>query len=189
MNIKEFLFYLENNKVLEADSFVHEFMHQSYEEARKIMLEINNNYHTQEETVKLMSRLTGRLIDESFKLFPPIYVDFGKNLIIGKNVFINASCCFQDHGGIIIGDNCLIGHEVVFATLNHEIDPLKRGSMTHKSIILEENVWVGSHSTILGGVRIGANSIIGAGSLVNKDIPPNTIVGGVPAHIIKKIEV
>ena len=87
-------------------------------EARRITFELNNTYHTPEEVRNLLSRLFGKTVDGSFRVFPPFYTDFGKNITVGKNVFINACCHFQDHGGVSLGDGCQIGHNVVFATLN-----------------------------------------------------------------------
>ena len=157
-------------------------------EAQMITAEINNSYHTAEELRELFSRLTGREVDESFALFPPIYTDFGKNITVGKNVFINSGCCFQDQGGVEIGDNCLIGHQVVFATLNHALDPELRAGMYPAPIKLGKNVWVGSHATLLAGVTVGDNSVIAAGAVVTRDVPANTVVGGVPAKVIRHIE-
>lgn len=159
------------------------------DEARRITFEINNAYHTQEELRVLMSRLLDKPVDSTFKIFPPFYTDFGKNITIGRNVFINACCHFQDHGGITLGDGCLIGHNVVFATLNHGIAPDDRASMYPAPIRLGKNVWVGSNSTILRGVTIGDNAIIAAGSVVTKDVAGNTIVGGVPAKCIRHIDI
>ena len=136
-----------------------------------------------------MSRLLDKPVDGTFKMFPPFYTDFGKNITIGQNVFINACCHFQDHGGITLGDGCLIGHNVVFATLNHGIAPDDRASMYPAPIRLGKNVWVGSNSTILRGVTIGDNAIIAAGSVVTKDVTGNTIVGGVPAKCIRHIDI
>ena len=95
-------------------------------EARRITFELNNTYHTPEEVRNLLSRLFGKTVDESFRVFPPFYTDFGKNITVGKNVFINACCHFQDHGGVSLGDGCQIGHNVVFATLNHGLAPEDR---------------------------------------------------------------
>ena len=120
-------------------------------------------------------------------MFPPFYTDCGKNINIGKNVFINSCCCFQDQGGITIGDGVLIGHKAVFATLDHTFIPEKRDSMIPKPIVIGKNVWIGANVTILGGVTIGDNSIIAAGAVVNKDIPPDSVAAGVPARVIKSI--
>lgn len=156
-------------------------------EARRITFELNNTYHTPEEVRNLLSRLLGKTVDESFRVFPPFYTDFGKNITVGKNVFINACCHFQDHGGVSLGDGCQIGHNVVFATLNHGLAPEDRQTTYPAPITLGKNVWVGSNSTILQGVTIGDNAVIAAGAVVTKDVPENTIVGGVPARIIRKI--
>ena len=156
-------------------------------EARRITFELNNAYHTPEEVRNLLSRLFGKTVDESFRVFPPFYTDFGKNITVGKNLFINACCHFQDHGGVSLGDGCQIGHNVVFATLNHGLAPEDRQTTYPAPITLGKNVWVGSNSTILQGVTIGDNAVIAAGAVVTKDVPENTIVGGVPARIIRKI--
>lgn len=162
-------------------------MNDTSNEARRITFELNNTYHTPEEVRNLLSRLFGKTVDESFRVFPPFYTDFGKNITVGKNVFINACCHFQDHGGVSLGDGCQIGHNVVFATLNHGLAPEDRQTTYPAPITLGKNVWVGSNSTILQGVTIGDNAVIAAGAVVTKDVPENTIVGGVPARIIRKI--
>ena len=120
------------------------------------------------------------------RVFPPFYTDFGKNITVGENVFINACCHFQDHGGVVIGDGCQIGHNVVFATLNHGLSPEDRKNTYPAPIVLGKNVWVGSNSTILQGVTIGDNAVVAAGAVVTKDVPADVVVG-VPAKIIKKI--
>lgn len=167
---------------------IYEFMDRMSDEARRVTFELNSSYHTQEESRALLSRLFGKEVDSTFRVFPPFYTDFGKNITIGKNVFVNACCHFQDHGGVTLGDNCLIGHNVVFATLNHGIAPEARALMLPAPIVVGKNVWIGSNSTILQGVTIGDNAIIAAGSVVTKDVPANTIAGGVPAKPIRNIE-
>ncbi|MBR1776749.1 sugar O-acetyltransferase [bacterium] len=158
------------------------------QEAIKITMEINNKYHTPEEIVELFSELTGKKTDESFRLFPPFYTDCGKNITVGKNVFINACCKFQDQGGITIGDGVLIGHNVTLATLNHDEKPSKRQNIYPKPIKIGNNVWIGSNATILAGVTVGDGAIIGANAVVTKDVPQNTIVAGVPAKVIRKVK-
>ena len=158
------------------------------QEALKITMEINNKYHTPDEIVSLFSKLTGKNVDSSFRLFPPFYTDCGKNITVGKNVFINACCKFQDQGGITIGNGVLIGHNVTLATLNHDERPDKRQNIFPKSIKIGDNVWIGSNATILQGITIGNGAIIGANAVVTKDVPENTIVAGVPAKIIRKVK-
>lgn len=180
--------HLNNGEVVVGGSELHRLMSEMSEEARKITMRINKEYQTPEKINKLFSELIGYQVDHSFRLFQPFNTDYGKNLNIGKNVFINAGCHFQDQGGITIGDNCLIGHNVVLATLNHGFAPKDRQSLYPAPITLGKNVWIGSNVTILPGVTIGENAIIGAGSVVTKDVASDTVVGGVPAKFIKVIE-
>lgn len=187
MNLEEFLEHVGARRPLNTPE-IHVFLNEMSNEARKITFELNNAYHTPEEVRQILSRLFGRQVDETLRVFPPFYTDFGKNITIGKNVFINACCHFQDQGGITLGDGCLIGHNVVFATLNHGFAPANRASLYPAPIVLGKNVWVGSNSTLLQGIRIGDNAVIGAGSVVTKDVPANTIVGGVPARILRQID-
>ncbi|MCD8012129.1 MAG: sugar O-acetyltransferase [Lachnospiraceae bacterium] len=159
-----------------------------YQEALRISMELNNQYHTPDEIREIMSRLTGQQIDPSFRLFPPFYTDFGKNIHIGKDVFINSGCHFQDQGGIEIGDGAMLGHNVVLATINHDLDPAQNRKNHYAPIKIGAHVWVGSNATILSGVTIGEWSVVAAGAVVTKDVPPYTVAGGVPAKTIKKID-
>ncbi len=159
-----------------------------FQEAIKITMEMNNQYHTPEELREIMSRLTGKQIDDTFRLFPPFYTDFGKNISIGKDVFINSGCHFQDQGGISIGDGTLIGHNVVLATINHDLIPGNGRKNHYAPIKLGKNVWIGSNATVLPGVTVGDWAVIAAGAVVTKDVPPYTVVGGTPAKFIKKVK-
>lgn len=188
MSIETFREFMQKRKYVDSTSNLSVMFHALAQEAIKITMEINNQYHTSEELVMLFSKLTGRNVDKSFRIFPPFYTDCGKNIVLGKNVFINACCKFQDQGGITIGDGCLIGHNVTIATLNHEINPQKRANIIPSPVKIGNNVWIGSDSTILPGVVIGDGAIIGAGSVVTKSIAANTIVGGNPARVIRQID-
>ena len=157
-------------------------------EAQKITCELNYSYHDFDEIRQMFSELIGRDVSDDFRVFPPFFTDFGKNIHLGKNVFINAGCKFQDQGGIYIGDNVLIGHNVVLATLNHEEDPKKRGNLCPAPIRIGNGVWIGSNATVLPGVTIGEGAIIAAGAVVTKDVGENTVVGGVPAKFIRNIK-
>ena len=187
MTLNEFLKYVETRKPLKGDE-IHQFMNKMSDEARRITFELNGSYHAPEEIREQLSHLFNKPVDPSFRVFPPFYTDFGKNITVGKNVFINACCHFQDHGGVTLEDGCQIGHNVVFATLNHGFAPEDRSTTYPAPIVLKTNVWVGSNATILSGVTIGENAIVGAGSVVTKDVPDNAIVGGVPAKVIKYIQ-
>ena len=187
MTTQEFNAQLQRDNHIAAGSPAHEFMHKAADEARKTTASINGAYHTDEELRALMSRLVGYRVDDGFRLFPPVYTDFGKNIKIGKDVFVNSGCCFQDQGGVTLGDGCLVGHNVVFATLDHDKRPGRRGDMTAAPIVVGKDVWIGAHATILKGVTIGDGAIVAAGAVVTRDVPPNTIVAGVPARVVKTI--
>ena len=158
-------------------------------EAQKLTMEMNNKYHSHEEVRELFSKLTDSKIDDTCIIIPPFYTEFGKNIKLGKMVFINSCCHFQDNGSIEIGDNTMLGFNVSIATLNHDINPKTRLNAIPKPVKIGKNVWIGANSIILSGVTIGDNSVVGAGSVVTKDIPANTIAVGNPAKVIKKIEV
>lgn len=188
MDLQTFLDHLNSGKEVATGTPEHQCMCDLSQKALKLTAELNNSYHTPEEIVELFSRITGKKVDQSFRMFPPFYTDCGKNITVGKNVFFNSGCRVQDQGGIVIGDGVLLGHNVVLATLNHHSDPKRRGDMIPAPIHIGNNVWIGSNATILPGVTIGDGAIVGAGAVVTKDVPENTIVGGVPAKVIRRIE-
>lgn len=187
MTLEEFLVHVAARRPL-ATPEIGVFMNEMSDRARRITCRINGSYHSQEELRGLMGELFGRPVDETFRLFPPFYTDFGQNIHIGRNVFINAGCHFQDHGGVTLGDGTLVGHNVVFATLNHALDPARRAEMIPGPIVVGRNVWIGSNATILQGVTIGDGAVVAAGAVVTRDVEPRTIVGGVPARMIRRIE-
>ena len=187
MDLQGFLEHLNSGKPVTGNSEAHLFMHGVSQEALKITAEINHGYHQPEELRALFSKLTGRPVDKSFALFPPFHTDCGKNIHVGKNVFINMGCKFQDQGGIYIGDDTLIGHNVVLATLNHALSPRKRADMIPAPIRIGSKVWIGAGAIVLPGVTIGDGAIVAAGAVVTKDVPENTIVGGVPAKPMRTI--
>lgn len=187
MELDEFLAHLNSGAPVQGGGEAHQFMHGVSQEALRITAEINGSYHKPEQLRALFSQLIGQPVDESFALFPPFYTDCGKNIHIGKHVFINMGCKFQDQGGIFIGDRTLIGHNVVLATLNHAKSPMDRSTMIPAPIHIGKRVWIGSNATILPGVTIGDGAIVAAGAVVTKDIPENTIVSGVPAKVMRTI--
>lgn len=187
MTTKEFIEIMDSGDLIAAGAPVHVKMHELSQEAIRITLQINNSYHNHEEILALMEELTGRKLHESFTLFPPFNTDCGKNLHFGKRVFVNSGCKFQDQGGIYIGDDVLIGHNCVIATLNHAVEPDRRADMIPKPVRIGNKVWVGSNVTILPGITIGEGAIIAAGAVVSKDVPPRAVAAGVPARILKTI--
>ncbi len=188
MDTKEFIEIMDSGAEVIARGEVHRYMTLLSNEAMKITAELNNAYHTPEEIGALMEKLTDREFPEGAYMFPPFYTDCGKNIKLGKNVFINAGCQFQDQGGITIGDDTLIGPKTVIATLNHHQNPKERANLIPKPVKIGNSVWIGANVTILPGVTIGDGAIIAAGAVVNKDVKANTIVGGVPAKKIKEVE-
>jgi acetyltransferase-like isoleucine patch superfamily enzyme len=142
---------------------------------------------TIDEMRERLGHLIGSQIDKSTTVFVPFYTNFGKHIKIGKNVFINHACSFLDLGGITIEDDVLIGPRVNLTTENHPVDPTKRKDLELKSILIKRNAWIGAAATILPGVTVGENSIVAAGAVVNKDVPPNTIFGGIPARLLRTI--
>jgi len=188
MELNEFFAQLNTGEIVNPSSEMFEMFHILAQDALKITMELNSKYHTPDEVRELFSKLTGKPVDKSFRLFPPFYTECGKNITIGKNVFINACCKFQDQAGITIGDGTFIGHNVTIATINHDFNPENRAAMYPKPVNIGKKVWIGSDCTILPGITIGDGAVIGAGSVVTKDVPKNAVAVGNPARVIKYIE-
>lgn len=138
---------------------------------------------------KYLSEIINQKIDPSTIIFSPFYTNFGKFIKIGKNVFINHACTFLDMGGITIQDGALIGPKVNIITENHPLDPNDRSALLVKPVIIKKKAWIGAGATILPGVTIGENAVVAAGAVVSKDVPDNTVVAGIPAKVIKEIEI
>lgn len=136
---------------------------------------------------EVFSKLVNYTVDETFFLIPPFYSDFGENIRIGKNVFVNHACTFMDRGGITLEDDVLIGPKVNLITTNHPLGPAERRATVSHPILIKKNAWIGAGATILAGVTVGENAVVAAGAVVSKDVPGNTIAGGVPARVIKSI--
>jgi len=136
----------------------------------------------------LFSDLIGKKVDDSFFLIPPFYTTGGLEISVGCNVFVNQNCTFYDLGGLDIADDVMIGPNVSIITSGHPIEPSqRRAAVVAKPIAIERNVWIAAGATIIGGVTIGENSVVAAGSVVTKNVPPNTLVGGNPARLIRSI--
>lgn len=185
MDLTSFTTHVQQRLAIESGTEVMDFLHQAAREALQVTGRLNTGYHDPEEVRALLAELTGRPIDPSVNLFPPLYCEFGKGLVLAPGVFINAGCKFQDTGGITIGEGSLIGHGCTLATLNHTVDPQRRADVTPAPITIGARVWLGASVTVVPGVSIGDGSIVGAGSVVTKDVPPNMIVAGVPARVIR----
>jgi len=140
------------------------------------------------EVRALFSDLIGRQVDDGFLLIPPFYATGGADTRIGRNVFINQNCTFYDLGGLDIADDVLIGPNVSLITSGHPLDASRRRAFTTaKPIAIERNVWIAAGATVIGGVTVGENAVVAAGSVVTRDVPANTLVGGNPARVIRSI--
>jgi acetyltransferase-like isoleucine patch superfamily enzyme len=189
MNKDEFIEYCRaGHPIAGEDKELHGMLTDCSFEAQRMTMKLNTSYHSKEEIVEIFSELTGREVDDSFMCFPPFYTDFGKNISIGKDVFFNTGCSFQDRGGIHIGDGSLIGMNVNIATLNHGLDMKTRNTTYASPVTVGKSVWIGSGATILPGVTIGDRAVVAAGAVVTKDVPEGTVVAGVPAKVVKTIE-
>ena len=136
----------------------------------------------------LFSDLIGKQVDDSFLLIPPFYTAGGLDISVGRNVFVNQNCTFYDLGGLHLADDVMIGPNVSIITSGHPVDPFRRRACVIATpIVIERNVWIAAGATIIGGVTVGENSVVAAGSVVTRDVPPNTLVGGNPARVIRSI--
>ncbi|SHE63225.1 Acetyltransferase (isoleucine patch superfamily) [Atopostipes suicloacalis DSM 15692] len=185
--LKDLLNHLNEGKTFLGGSELESVMQEVAIETQKQLAQINHTYKTDLEMKEGVAHILDKEVPDSVRIRQPFYMDFGKNIEFGENVFINASVHMQDQGGIRIGNNALIGHQVVFATLDHDLMPNKRGNLHPAPIVLEDDVWIGSNAMILKGVTIGEGSVIAAGSVVTKDVPANVIVGGNPARLLKRL--
>ncbi|GAO45437.1 DapH/DapD/GlmU-related protein [Flavihumibacter petaseus] len=154
---------------------------------KRLLVQLNNA--TDPATVTdLLSQITGSAIDPSVSVFTPLYINYGRNTSIGKNVFINFDCVFLDLGGITIEDDVLIAPKVSLLSESHGLSPDERHGLLTGPIHIKRNAWIGAGATILPGVTIGENAVVAAGAVVSKDVPANTVAAGVPAKVIKTIE-
>ena len=135
----------------------------------------------------LFSQLIGKEVDESFLFIPPFFTPpDGDEIRVGRNVFVNQNCTFYDLGGLDISDDMMIGPNVSVITTGHPLEPSQRRAATiGKPIVIEKGVWIAAGAIIIGGVTVGEHSVGAAGSVVTKDLPANSLVGGNPARVIR----
>jgi len=153
------------------------------ERAFRLRHNLNSLSPSEPDAVRVaFSEITGRSVDESFRLIPPFFTDYGKNIRVGSRVFINHSCTIMDVDRVEIGDDVLIGPNVSIIAAGHPVDSTERHSgITAAPIVIERNVWIGASAIVLHGVTIGQNSVVAAGAVVTNDVAPDTVVAGVPA--------
>ena len=188
MQLKELLAYFDQGGSFGDDPEILASMRTYIQENRRLLFEMNHLWHEDErEITELFTRITAKPVGQDLRIETPFYTDFGKNIMVGSHVFINAGCKFQDQGGIVIGDGTFIGHNTVLATLDHALDPEKRHLLHPAPTRIGSRVWIGANVVITKGVTIGDNSVIAAGAVVTHDIPANVIAAGVPAKVLREI--
>ena len=154
----------------------------------KTATEMNTGYHTPEVVHEYMGRILGKELDASTTVLPPLYIDYGKPVTIGKGCFIQQCCTFFGRGGITIGNEVFIGPKVNLITINHDVNPENRNATYGRPIVIEDKVWIGINSTILPGVKVGYGAIVGAGSVVTKDVPSDSLAVGNPATVKRRLD-
>ncbi|MDE7056003.1 MAG: sugar O-acetyltransferase [Lactobacillus sp.] len=162
-------------------------IHQVIEQNQRLLQNLNTQRHCECEIRQLIGEITGEKISDSVGIRLPFFTDYGRNIKLGKDIFINSNVTMVDLGGIVIEDHAFIGPGAYLISVNHMIDPKRRKELILKRVHLEKNVWIGAGAKILPGVTVGENSIVAAGAVVTKSVPKNSIVAGVPAKIIKKV--
>jgi acetyltransferase-like isoleucine patch superfamily enzyme len=141
-----------------------------------------------DEIRAVFSELIGKPVGDGFVLIPPFYATGGLDTRVGRNVFVNQNCTFYDLGGLDIADEVMIGPNVSLITSGHPLAPSRRRDfVTARPIVIERNVWIAAGAIVIGGVTVGENAVVAAGSVVTRDVPANSLVGGNPARIIRSI--
>ena len=144
-----------------------------------------------------LEKLIPSAVGKNMTVFAPFHCEYGENILVGKDLFVNYNSTFLDISPITIGDGVMIGAGVILATPMHPLVADERiikdypdgryNLESSKPIIIENDVWICSGAVVCGGVTVGRGSVIAAGAVVNRDVPPDTLVGGVPAKVIRKI--
>jgi acetyltransferase-like isoleucine patch superfamily enzyme len=157
--------------------------------ATRLSAELSRLHMDEADSIqRAFEELIGKPVGESFNLIPPFYTDHGLNITVGRAVFIGYECAFTGHAAIEIADEVMIAHKVNLITAGHPVAPeQRRAHITAAPITIERNVWIGAAATILPGVTIGADAVVGAGAVVTHDVPPATLVAGVPAGVIRQL--
>ena len=184
---KELLENIQTREFISNEDSIFTEINEIVESTLKLTSKLNTGYKTPDEVRNILSEIIGSKIDSSVQILTPFNTDFGANIRLGKDVFINKSCMFVDLGGIELEDKVLIGPDVKILSVNHPLDPKNRRGVILKGVKIKHNAWLGAGVTVCPGVTIGENSVIGAGSVVTKDVPNNTVYAGVPAKFIKNI--
>lgn len=145
-------------------------------------------YADQVELRAMLAELTGGPVDETVRLVPPLWSDHGRRLRIGRRVFVNHGCTLNDLGGIDLGDDVMLGPNAQLLSSGHPTDPqTRRRTVLTAPIVIARGVWIGAGATVLQGVTVGEDAVVAAGTVVTRDVPPRTVVGGVPARVLRDV--
>ncbi|MBQ9042690.1 MAG: sugar O-acetyltransferase [Eggerthellaceae bacterium] len=185
--IDYFIERMNSGEEVEAGSEVHRLMTAASERAMRITSRMNAAFDSLSGVRAQLEELWMCELPEGVGVFPPFTTDCGLNTHVGEGVFINVGARFQDQGGIYIGERALLGHNCVIATLNHDMDPAKRANLVPAPVRIGADAWLGANVTVLPGVTIGEGAVVAAGAVVTRDVPARTVVGGVPAKVIKEL--
>lgn len=146
-------------------------------------------YVDQDAIRRAFAELTGREVDDRFRLVPPLHCDHGVDLRVGTNVFVNHGCTLNDMGGIEIGDDTMIGPNVSLLSSGHPTSPAeRRNGIVVAPIVVGRNVWIGAGATVLSGVTIGDGAVVATAAVVTRDVPAATLVAGNPATVLRRLD-
>lgn len=140
-----------------------------------------------EEIHRLFSTILAEPLPETSAIFTPFHTNGGGNIRIGAHVFINHDCSILDLGGVTIDEGVMIAPRVTISSEAHPLDPTERHTLLTQPVHIKRGAWIGAGAIILPGITIGENAVVGAGAVVNKDVPDNTVVAGVPAKVIREV--
>jgi acetyltransferase-like isoleucine patch superfamily enzyme len=176
------------NKPTGKDHVGSDDLYADVQRTMRLAAEMNTGWHTEEEVRGYLRDITGSKIPDTVRVFTPLHINYGKSTTFGDDCFVNFGCTFLALGGITIEDGAFIGPHCVLATEYHPEDPAHRHELRTKPIVIGRNAWLGADVKVLAGVTIGENAIVAAGSVVTKDVPPNMVVAGSPAKVIRPID-
>jgi maltose O-acetyltransferase len=155
----------------------------------KKLLRLYNQTETAPERQSILQQLLGHIGQDSI-IEPPFYCTYGQNIHLGDRVYLNVLCTILDCNEVRIGNHVMVGPAVQIYTAAHmlQAEPRNQGWEVAKSIVIEDNVWLGGGAILLPGVRVGRNAVVGAGAVVTRNVPANTVVVGNPARVIREID-
>lgn len=155
----------------------------------RVLQQRYNQAETEPERQSILQQMLGQAGQDTL-IWAPFYCSYGKNTYLGDHVFINYMCVILDNNEVRIGNHVMIGPSVQIYTAAHDLlaESRIKGMEIAKPIVIEDNVWIGGGAILLPGVRIGKNAVVGAGSVVSRNVPANTVVVGNPARVIRQIE-